>query len=159
MSRARILLIVLLSFLGGMFLGYVATLAAILGYWDLAGVHDTDGGGGMAVAYGLAPAVALVTGTIAATVMASRLTRHARAMAAPSGDQTRRDQRRLLAMLGLLTGLALGFVAAGVAQGLLRPLIFESRIVFKLFENAHEILIPLCGAAGALAGMRWKRNA
>jgi hypothetical protein len=57
---------IVLGFVAGLVLGYAATLFCWVGYAELAGVHDRDGGKIMGVAFVLAPAAAIVAGIVGA---------------------------------------------------------------------------------------------
>ncbi len=65
---------IVLGFIVGLVLGYVAALFGWIGYAELAGVGHGDGGKIMGVAFVLAPALALIAG-IAGAVLAHRMAR------------------------------------------------------------------------------------
>lgn len=148
MSNARLLLLLLITFLLTTVLGYVAVTGVIFGYWELTGVSDPDGGGAMAVGLVIAPVGALVIGVLATALSWPLYVRRQRTSSAPSPTATRRDQHLLLASAGLIVGLVAGFVVANAVQATLRPYIFDSRLVFWFFEHAHELSMPLCAVIG-----------
>ena len=152
----RVILHTILGFVAFALLGYIGVTAAIFGAWAVIGVQDRDGGAGMAVVYGLAPVVAAVSGVIGAALAARRAIRH------PRGDSTQerdgRDRHLLAVLIGVVVGLFLGLQGANLVQALLRPLIFESRIIFRAFELAHEVFIPFGALAGGWLASRWEKR-
>lgn len=59
-------------FLAGLVLGYLVILFGWIGYAELAGVVDRDGGKGMAIAFLVAPVGAVVSGIVLAAVAGKR---------------------------------------------------------------------------------------
>jgi len=157
MSRSRILLVAFGAFLAGAIAAYAGVMAAIFAYWSLAGVHDQDGGGAMAVAYVFAPTVAVIIGTLAAIAVTLWLMRRRATSPAVPEERGRRDRRLLSAVIGLVAGLVIGWLLANGAQAVLKPFIFESRLIFRMFEAAHMVLPVLGGLAGIAAGYRFTR--
>ena len=158
MSHARIVFLTLVSFLVGVIVGYAGVVAAFFGVGSLTGVHDKDGGAGMAVVSVLAPTAAVVIGSLTAVVVALKLFRRREILPAASEQQNSADQRLLLGAIGLLAGLVLGWQGANVAQYVLKPFIFESRVAFRLFENTHKMLTPLGGLLGVAGAWLLKRR-
>ncbi|MFN7983679.1 MAG: hypothetical protein U0Q11_17670 [Vicinamibacterales bacterium] len=149
MSHARLLLLLIVTFLLTTVVGYFAVGGAILGYWELTGVHDQDGGGAMAVGLVIAPVGALIIGVLATAATWPVLAKRQRALAPPATGVAGRDTRVLFAVAGLIAGVVAGAVVASALQATLKPYIYDIRPAFWLFERAHEICMPLCGVIGA----------
>jgi hypothetical protein len=65
----RIILLVLLAFVAGAVVAYLGLVLGVTTYWELAGVHDQDGGGAMALGLVIGPIFAVVAGAVAAVVV------------------------------------------------------------------------------------------
>lgn len=63
---------IVIGFILGLVIGYAATLFGWVGYTELAGVQDRDGGKIMGIAFVVAPAVAVLAG-IAGAIFLHRL--------------------------------------------------------------------------------------
>ncbi len=64
----RVFLKALVAFLGCALAAYLVVLFGTLGVWEMFDVVDRDGGGGMAVAFGIAPLVAVIAGIVGGLV-------------------------------------------------------------------------------------------
>jgi hypothetical protein len=73
----KIALLVLLAFLAGAVAGYLGLVLAVTTYWEIARVHDQDGGGAMALAFVIGPVFAVVAGAAAALLTGIWATRRA----------------------------------------------------------------------------------
>lgn len=62
----KIVLLVLLAFVAGAVTGYIGLIVAVTTWWEIAHVHDQDGGGAMALAFVIGPVFAVMTGAAAA---------------------------------------------------------------------------------------------
>jgi hypothetical protein len=62
----KIALLVVLAFLAGAVAGYIGLILAVTTWWEIAHVHDQDGGGAMGLAFVVGPVFAVLTGAAAA---------------------------------------------------------------------------------------------
>ena len=112
----RIAIASVLAFLGAAIGGWLATMGFYLGYLEVTGARDHDGGGAMAYGLVIGPVIAIVLGMAAALWTALRMTRRPDGSeASRSGEPDGRPVRILLwsgcaFLLGLLPGFML-FIA------------------------------------------------
>lgn len=137
-------------------IGYIVSAATVFLVWEVTGVRDRDGGASMAVAYVFAPICAAVSGLAGAVFAVRYAIRHLRRDSA--AEAAGRDRRILLTLIGVVAGVFAGWQAANIAQALLRPFIFDSRIVFRAFELAHETLTPFGTLVGGWLAFQWDKR-
>ncbi|MHB2169840.1 hypothetical protein [Alsobacter sp. R-9] len=73
----RTALLVVLAFILGTIVTYVAVVAGTLVAWEFLGIHDRDGGGSMGLAFIIGPFFGLIGGVAAAVFAFVRLSRGA----------------------------------------------------------------------------------
>ena len=151
----RSVIVAILGFIAGAVATYLVVVFGTVLVWDLAGVHDQDGGGAMALGLVVGPAIAMIGGL--AAVLALLLWDGKRRRNAPPQTPEARahDSHRLLIAGGAIAGGIAGYVLAG-------QLFYYTGLV--RLDHLLAVLLPtILTLLGALAGgwlvRRWLRLA
>lgn len=124
-----------------------------LAVWEVMGVADRDGGRGMGLAFGIAPLVALLAGTVGAIMAGVRVHRRGVAAAAGNGAVTAAGRP------GPVAGAIAGALALYVPTRLAFWLVLGRNEYDALWKAlAHAWTPTLLGVAGAVLGWRLGRR-
>jgi hypothetical protein len=146
-------------------LAFVATFAAtfvvvVFGtflYWDVAGIHDRDGGGAMGVFFVVGPMVATLAAVIAAAVTAMRMLRRNADVVAGTRPPVRRWPLGVRAAVAALAWAAAVYGAFAFAYWLMDPMVFDSYAIAMIVGWLPFVATLL--AAAVAAGFVLRRRA
>lgn len=145
----RPLLSVIGAFIATAVLAYLVVFFGTVAFWQLTGATDRDGGHGMGLAFGVAPLVALLAGTVGAIVAGARVRRRAQGVAA--GAPADAHARRASPVAGAMVGALAGFLPARLAIWLVLGR-GEYDALWKALAHAWSpVLLGLVGA-----GVGWR---
>jgi hypothetical protein len=109
---------------------FVATFAVVffgtITYWDLAGIHDRDGGGAMGLFFVISPAIATLAAVIAAIVTAVRMNGRNADVAAGKRPPVQRWPLRVRAVVAAVAWAAAVYGAFAFVYWLMEPMYFAS---------------------------------
>lgn len=126
---------------------YAAVLFGHIALWHVLGMVDRDGGGAMAVAFVIAPAVAAIGG-IAGAVAAALYDRRRRTTRSFSPQADRRDMTRFEILAGVVVGGLAGHLLANFGFWLVGPIQYDA--MWKAY--AHAWAPTIVTLAGAIVG-------
>ncbi len=135
---------------------YAVVLFGHIALWQVLGIVDRDGGGGMAVAFVIAPAIAVIGG-IAGAVAAALYERRRLAGRTANREERRRDVSRFEILAGALAGGFAGHLLAKFGFWLVGPVRYDA--MWKAYMHAWSPMIVTlaCAIVGGLIARRLLR--
>lgn len=149
----RIFVIAVVAFAVSAAVTYAVVLFGTLAAWHVFGVVDRDGGGAMALAFVIAPLIALIGGG-AGAIAAGVITHQRSGLTRAGAAERRRDATRLELAAGAVAGGFSGYLLARLAFWLVEPIRYDA--MWKAM--AHAWAPALIIIAGAIAGGLFTRR-
>lgn len=149
----RTIIVALLGIFAGMVLTYIAVVGGTAVVWDLAGVHDQDGGGMMALGLVIAPVIALIGGLVCAFLAVAWDARR-RDTPTQTPEARAQDTYRLFIAGGAIAGAMIGHMLGGLFfyyTGLIR-------LDYLLAAWLPTILTLLGALVGGWQTRRWLKR-
>lgn len=151
----RAFILSLLAFLAGTAATYLAILIGVTTFWEMTGVHDRDGGGAMALAFVIGPALALPAGLAIAIFTWVRLRRRA----GPSDAASMHKDRRKFAIFGAaVAGWIIGLYLARLAVQL-AAMTYDTWWKAALHAWLPDIVAVICAVMAGFLAARLARGA